>query len=47
MGMKHNCTKEGKFEFIEVHVLETDSSTDKIKCLICGRVWEEYKERFT
>ena len=40
--MKHNCTKEGKFKFIEIDL--TEQETDKIKCLVCGRIWEELKK---
>ena len=38
---RHNCTKEGKFEMI--YVALSKDTTDKIKCEICGRVWEEVR----
>lgn len=39
--IKHNCCKEGKFEFKEIAL--TEDSVDIIKCKICGRLWEEVK----
>ncbi len=41
MGLKHNCTKVGDFEFVEVAIDET--TKDKIKCKVCGRIWIEEK----
>jgi hypothetical protein len=39
--IRHNCTLEGKFEFVSVAI--SKNATDKIKCLICGRIWEEVR----
>lgn len=39
--IKHNCTKENKFEF--VYVALSKDTKDRIKCEICGREWEEVK----
>jgi hypothetical protein len=39
---RHNCTKEGKFKFI--HVALSKDDTDKIICIICGRVWQEVRD---
>ena len=39
---RHNCTKEGEFEFVDIAL--TKDGTDKIKCKICGRVWQEIRE---
>jgi len=36
---RHNCTLEGKFEFIDIAI--TKNTKDKIRCIICGRTWEE------
>ncbi len=38
---RHNCTKEGNFEFVEVAI--SKDTKDKIKCQICGRIWEEVR----
>jgi len=46
MEIKHNCTKEGDFDFVVIEgnypngeVIEKDI----IKCNICKRKWEEIK----
>ena len=39
MEIKHNCTKEGNFEFTEVDPF--GKLPDKMKCLECGRIWVE------
>ena len=39
MEIKHNCIKEGEFEFISVDPF--GKIPDIIKCKICGREWEE------
>ena len=38
---RHNCTLEGKFTFVNI-TLNTFSK-DRIKCEICGRIWEEIR----
>lgn len=39
--IKHNCTKEGEFEFVIIAMTPNDK--DRIKCKVCGREWEEVK----
>ena len=39
--MRHNCTKEGNFKFVGIAMSKDDK--DKIKCEICGRIWEEVR----
>lgn len=41
MGIKHNCTKEGDFKFVEIAI--TEDAKDKIMCKVCGRIWEDTK----
>ncbi len=41
MTLKHNCTKEGEFEFVEIDL--SGDEQDKIKCKVCGRIWVEEK----
>ncbi len=42
MGIKHNCCKEVDFEWKEIVVI--GDGKDKIKCKVCGRIFEEVKE---
>lgn len=42
METKHNCTKENKFKFVSIGMKKGEK--DKIKCKVCGRVWEDTGE---
>lgn len=41
--LKHNCTKEGDFEFVEIDPM--GSLPDRIRCLKCGRTWVEENKK--